>query len=90
MNISIESLPTFNKWVEETKLKDDNMISAYIADLKDIVCDLMVLASENQPWHGEQPSFEYNTICRAGRVLGLIVRDMKAIRNEVNTARGSA
>lgn len=89
MNISIESLPTFNKWVEETKLKDDNMISAYIAELKDVVCDLMVLASENQPWRGEQPSFEYNTICHAGRVLGLIVRDMKAIRNEVNTARGS-
>lgn len=85
-----ESTPTLAKWVEETELKDDNMISAYIADLKDILPDLMVLASENQPWCNEAPSFEYSTICHAGRVIGLLIRDLKAIRSEVDAQRATA
>ena len=89
-SITIESLPTFAKWTEATEMKDDNMISAYIADLKDILPDLMVVASDNQPWCNEQPSFTYNTICHASRVIGLLVRDLKAIRSEVNAQRVTA
>ena len=85
--ITIEHIPTFAKWTEATDLKDDNMISAYIADLKDILPDLMVVASDNQPWCNEEPSFTYKTICRASRVIGLLVRDLKAIRSEVEARR---
>ena len=88
--LDINDIPTFAKWTEATEIKDDNMISAYIADLKDILPDLMVLASDNQPWSNEEPSFEYKTICNASRVIGLLVRDLKAIRSEVNARRATA
>ncbi|MBQ6770672.1 MAG: hypothetical protein IJP44_06785 [Bacteroidales bacterium] len=87
---TIDSLPTFAKWTEATELKNDNMISAYIADLKDILPDLMVMASDNQPWRNEEPSFTYKTICHASRVIGLLVRDLKAIRSEVDAQRATA
>lgn len=88
--LAINDIPTFAKWTEATEIKDDNMISGYIADLKDILPDLMVVASYNQPWCNEQPSFTYNTICHVSRVIGLLVRDLKAIRSEVNAQRATA
>lgn len=89
-NITIESLPTFAYWTQQNPDKDDNMISAYIDDLKDILPDVMVMASDKQPWCDDKPSREYNTLIEIGRVFGLLIRDLTAIRDEVEAQRATA
>ena len=89
-NITIDSLPTFAYWTQQNADKDDNMISAYIADLKDILPDVMVMASDNQPWCDDKPSHAYNTLIEIGRVFGLLIRDLTAIRDEVDAQRATA
>ena len=78
---------TLNNWLEETKIPDDNAISAYIADFKDVLAELQVVASDEQPWKGEEPSYNYKAAQHASRVIGLLIRDLKEIRADVNRAR---
>lgn len=84
--LKVSDIPTFDKWIEKTKMTNDNMISAHINELQSRIGELVCLEDELAPIKGELPSEQYTVVNAACRTMALILSDMKTIRCEAKAA----
>ena len=88
-SITIESLPTFAAWIEESQLPRDGVIDAFINDLSEGVCELAWVSATHPRISADSPK-EDRIILSATHKMALILGDLIKIRDEVEKQRATA